>query len=219
MGRLIDRRTLLLGGLASLAAACAKAVKRASGGPGSPASSATTSSSSTAASPSPSPTPVPAALRIPDRVLKEDAPVLNGDWKGTWKSSDGSTGPFELAVAIDPGGRTARLTVSLGPGFYGPGSAPVNETLDFDLDDYAYMKPPYHGTSMVAGTWTLTGLGYGFVQLDTTGIPGHPEIVTFHTKGYVFGPSVLPDGGLPFSYILTRTDGKVIKGDTVLRTG
>ena len=72
---------------------------------------------------------------------------------------------------------------------------------------------------MVVGTWTLTRLGYGFVQLDTTGIPGHPEIATFHTKGYVFGPSVLHDGGLPFSYILTRTDGKVIKGDTVLRTG
>jgi hypothetical protein len=202
LGILTNRRSVLIGGLVAFAAACSRAVKKGTGG---------------SEVPQPDLSPVPAGQRIPDEVLAQDAPQLNGTWKGTWSSSDGSSGPFQLKVAIDAKARTAHLEVSMGPGFYGKGSGPISESLDFDLDDYPYMKPPYRGASSVVGSWTLTGLGYGFVQLDTTNIPGHPEVATFHTKGYVFGPQVLPDGGLPFFYEIGRKDGTKVSGSTVLR--
>ena len=218
-GLRLDRRTLLLAGLGTLAAACGKAVRTVAGatGSGSPPGSTPTSPRVTGPPPS-SASPVPAALRIPDRVLREDAPVLDGAWKGTWRSSDGSTGPLGLTVAIDVQARTARVEVTVGPGFFAADASPASEALEADLNAFAYMRPPYQGSSTIVGDWTLTGFGYGFVQLDSTGIPGHPEVAAFHTKGYVWGPNALPDGGAPFAYTITRTDGTTVKGSFTLRT-
>jgi hypothetical protein len=208
----------VLYGVVMLAAACAKSASKVSGGLSSGPTSRGSSGPSTAPTPaSPGTSPVPAAARIPDRVLRMDAPALNGKWSGRWKSSDGSAGPFDLDVAIDAASRNARLVGALGPNFFGRGAASVQETINADLNDYAYMKPPYVGTSQIFGRWVLTGLGYGFVQLDTTNIPNHPEIAKFHTKGFVFGPEVLPNGSLPFAYKLTRTDGTVVTGRIILR--
>ena len=104
------------------------------------------------------------------------------------------------------------FTLSLGPGFYGSGASGSSETLTFDLNDYPYVHPPYVGTSAILGNWTMTGPGYGFVELRTKDIPDHPEIGSFWTNGYVQGPFTLPDGGLPFHFKITQSEGSVRKG-------
>ncbi|SRR6266567_753365 len=206
----VDRRTALaLLGLAAVAAACSKAAKKVGlGGSNTPASSTP---------PTNALTPVPASERIPDEVLRSDA-SFNGTYAGTWESSDGSRGTARVTAAIDPARRTAHGTVTIGAGFFGAGSPEASEAQDYDLDDFAYEKPPYHVASSILGPVTVTGMGSLLLQLDSNQIPGHPEIASFTTKGSLTGPDVLPDGGMPFTYEIHLKNGQVTRGTVVFRT-
>ncbi len=194
----MDRRTVIqFIGVALAGVACSKG---------------TTSS----AGETPSLTPVPAAERIPDEVLRSDA-SFNGTYRATWMASDGAKGTVTVVASIDPSKRTAHGTLSIGPGFFGSGSAAAAETVDLELDDFAYEKPPYSVTSSILGPLTVTGMGSLFVQLDSTSVPGHPEIRSLSIKGFVTGPDILADGGMPYTYQIHLTSGSTISGTAVFR--
>ena len=161
-------------------------------------------------------TPVPPAERIPDEVLKSDA-SFNGTYRASWKASDGTNGTATAVASIDPSKRSAHGTLSLGPNVLGSGAKAATETIDLDLNDFAYEKPPYSVTSSIFGPMTVTGMGSLFVQLESTSVPGHPEIRSFSVKGVLTGPDVLPDGGMPFQYEIRFTDGKAVSGTAVFR--
>ena len=156
-------------------------------------------------------TPVPANERIPDRVLRDNASFA-GTYAGRWAGSDGSSGTAQVDVSIDVTHRSAQARLAIGAGFFGTGSAAASETQTFDLNDYAYERPPYHVTSSVFGPVTLTGPGSGFVRIDSRSVPGHSEIASLFVMGTLTGPDVLPNGDLPFQYEIHRTDGKVVSG-------
>jgi len=211
LARPVDRRSALrLFGLALIVAACSKTTPKAQGSAGSP--------SGTPASPSPTPSsgrsPVPESERISDEVLRSDA-SFNGSYQATWQGSDGSKGAMKVTAAIVVNDRTAHGTIAIDPGFLGQGSGQLNETIELNLNDFAYEKPPYHVTSSIFGPITVSGMGRLYVQIDSAAVPGHPGIASFSAKGFLTGPDVLADGGMPFTYTIKTTDGKVVTGTAV----
>ena len=117
-----------------------------------------------------------------------------------------------VKVSIDPARRTAQGDITLDPGFFGSGTSALHERLDFNLNDYAYEKPPYEHTSKIFGPLTLTGPGRGYVRLDGQAIPHHPEIKSFSIQGVLTGPGAATNGDLPFRYEMQHKDGTVVAG-------
>src|SRR6266496_3424587 len=101
------------------------------------------------------------------------------------------TGVQTCALPIS--GRTGSISLDLSDGFFGEGSAATNGTISGSLDVIAYEKPPYTIPTPVLGSVTLTGPGYGYVQIATTSIPSQPNVASFAAKGFLTGPDVLPD--------------------------
>lgn len=154
--------------------------------------------------------PVPAAQRIPADAIK-GAASFTGTYQGTWSGGNG-TGTATVKVSLDSGRRTATGDITLDPGFFGSGTPSLNEHLDFNLDDYAYEMPPYQRTSEIFGPVILTGPGRGFVRLDGTAIPHHPEIKSFSIQGVLTGPGASANGDLPFRYEMHQANGNVVAG-------
>jgi hypothetical protein len=85
-----------------------------------------------------------------------------------------------------------------------------------NLDDYAYEMLPYTIQTPLLGEVTLTGMGYGYVQIASKGVTGYPNIASFQSKGYLTGPFTGSGPGgtsiLPFTYRITMTDDSSIAG-------
>jgi hypothetical protein len=191
--RRVTRRAVLgmLGG-AALAAACSS--PKPTAGPGATLN------------------PVPGDQRIPQAVLTDAEQGYAGTWKATWKDSRGGSGSAQVTAQIDPAGRTGSVSLDLSDGLFGQGSVGTKGTVWGSLDVVAYEKPPYTIPTPVLGTVTLTGPGYGYVQIATTSIPGQPDVASFIAKGFLTGPDILPDGSLPFTYTIVLKDGSKITG-------
>jgi hypothetical protein len=207
---LLPRRLFLtLLGATTVSAACSKATPAASGG-----TSPSAGSSTPGPSPTPTLTPVPAAERIPQQAV-QGATGYNGSWKGTWQAN-GASGTIGVTVKIDAKTRKATGSIDLSEGFFGPGTAPATYSVDVNLDDYAYEMPPYTIQTPLLGEVTLTGMGYGYVQIASKGVTGYPNIASFQSKGYLTGPFTETGPGgveiLPFTYTIGMTDGTDIKG-------
>lgn len=198
------RLFLTLLGATAVSAACSK----------SPGTADHQGGSAQGTSPTPTLTPVPAADRIPQDAV-QGATGYNGSWKGTW-AANGASGTIDVMVQIDAKARTATGSLNVSDGFFGPGSAPASYSVDVNLDDYAYEMPPYTIQTPLLGAVTLTGMGYGFVQITSKGVTGYPNIASFQSKGYLTGPFTETGAGgveiLPFTYTIEMNDGTAING-------
>jgi hypothetical protein len=173
---------------------------------GSSSSPPSTSSSSSSAPES----TVPPDQRVPDDVLASDAEGYNGTWSATFQHADGTTGPLSVLVAIDPPARAASVTLNIGAGFFGPGSAATSEKKDYNVDEIGWDQQSFPGTSSLFGTGTLTRpqIGSGAIEIKGTNLPGRPEIASIDittTRLNFVEPH-------PFSYTITKKDGSAITG-------
>ena len=210
---LFERRRVVVG-LAALAltAACggssqssASTTTATSSGPASSASSASAPSSSTAPS-----STVPADERVPDDIVASDAEGYNGTWAATFAHADGTTGPLSIVVAIDPPARAASVTINIGAGFFGPGTAAASETKSYKIDEIGYDQQLFTGSSTLFGAGTLErpSIGSGKIEIQATDPPGHPEIASINIQSARLN-FVEPH---PFSYTITKKDGTTITG-------
>jgi len=200
---LFERRRVVVG-LAALAltAACggssqssASTTTATSSGPASSASSASAPSSSTAPS---------------DDIVASDAEGYNGTWAATFAHADGTTGPLSIVVAIDPPARAASVTINIGAGFFGPGTAAASETKSYKIDEIGYDQQLFTGSSTLFGAGTLErpSIGSGKIEIQATDPPGHPEIASINIQSARLN-FVEPH---PFSYTITKKDGTTITG-------
>jgi len=212
---LVERRRVVLG-LAALAltAGCggsssssASTTTAGSSGSASPASSGATSASSSSTTPS---STVPPDQRVPDDVLASDAEGYNGTWAATFAHADGTTGPLSIVVAIDPPARAASVTINIGAGYFGPGTAAASETKAYKVDEIGYDQQLFSGSSSLFGTGTLRrpDIGSGKIEIQATDPPGRPEVASINIQTARLN-FVEPH---PFSYTITKKDGTTITG-------
>jgi hypothetical protein len=211
----VDRRQVVLGLIAfAVASGCGGSSKSSAptttgGQSGSASSSAASTTSAPASSSAPEST-VPADQRIPDDVVASDADGYNGTWSATFQHADGTTGPLSVVVAIDPPVRHATLTINIGAGFFGAGSAAMSEVKDYNIDELAWDQQLYSGTSTLFGTGTIQrpDIGSGKIEIKGTQLPGRPDVASIDittTRLNFVEPH-------PFSYTIVKKDGASITG-------
>jgi len=218
----VDRRNVVVGLLAlAFSAGCGGSSSKAS--PSTTSASASSASGSSAASSTAAPasnTPsstVPVDQRIPDDVIASDAEGYNGTWAATFAHTDGTSGPITIDVAIAPSTRTARITVSIGAGFFGPDAAAMNESRDINIDEIALDQQDFSGSTQLFGTGTLRrpNIGSGRVELTGKQLPGRPDIasIAVTTSRLNFSEPH------PVQYTMTKVDDTVIAGTATFDRG
>lgn len=160
---------------------------------------------------------MPADQRIPDDVVASDAEGYNGTWAATFAHTDGTTGPVTIDLAIAPSTRTARITVDIGAGFFGPDAAAMHETREINIDEIALDQQDFSGTTQLFGTGTIRrpDIGSGKVELKGMQLPGRPEIASIDITTARLNFSE-PH---PVQYTIAKVDGTTITGTATFDRG